>query len=293
MRNRWGCVFTLLLACAAGGFLLGRGHRPTGLHTYFVATRPASDLPPGDPSAAEPAVPSDEPERQAPRSPAGRAAGRAVIIIDDLGASRQACERFLRVPADLTFSFLPDAPLSQTLSREVAAQGRCVLLHLPMEPVDETVSLEPGTITTHMSASEIDAAVRRALAAVPEAVGVNNHMGSRATADEEVMRAALRPLLEHGLFFVDSRTTTRSVAARVAGQLKAPLLERDVFLDAEGARTAATVASNMQRLADLAQGTGLAVGIGHPFDTTAEGIERGLAYFDQAGIEIIAAGEAF
>jgi len=302
VRNPWGCAVALLLAAVVAGFLLGRSSRLTSPAGSYSVARPPGDRPAGEQPAVGPAPPRDRPAHSAaapewrrghpPRRPADHAAGRAVIIIDDLGASRQACERFLRLPADLTFSFLPDAPLAQTLSAQVAAQGRCVLLHLPMEPVAKNERLEPDTITTRMSASEIDAAVRAALAAVPSAVGVNNHMGSRATTDEDVMRAVLRPLAERGLFFVDSRTIPHSVAPRVAQQLGVPLLARDVFLDPEPQRDAAQVMANMQALAHLARAQGLAVGIGHPFTATAEGIERGLAYFDQTGVQVVAASDA-
>lgn len=288
MRRPWGCIAALLLAAVAGGFLLGRSSRPSAPAGPHIVTQAPSRRR----SQPDPGRSAHLPHERR-RHPSADVAGRAVIIIDDLGASRRACERFLRVPADLTFSFLPAAPLAQTLSREVAAQGRCVMLHLPMQPVDEARPLEPDTITVHMTGTDIDALVGQALAAVPLAEGVNNHMGSRATLDEDVMRAVLRPCAQRGLFFVDSRTIGSSVAAKVARQLGVPVLERDVFLDAEGSRDAAGVTANMQSLARLARANGLAVGIGHPFASTAEGIERSLAYFEDAGVAIVPASGAF
>jgi hypothetical protein len=167
------------------------------------------------------------------------------------------------------------------------------MLHLPMQPVDPSEPLEPHTIKVGMSDAEIATIVEDALARVPEASGVNNHMGSRATADRRVMDAVMAALAPKGLFFIDSRTGPHSVAMDAAEASDVPALGRDVFLDARGEQDAASVAANMQALAYAAARRGVAIGIGHPRPHTAEGIRRGLAAFRDAGVEIVSARSLF
>jgi len=225
-----------------------------------------------------------------PRHPGGPG---AAIIIDDVGYSRRALEHFLAIDAPLTFSFLPDGGYTPTIARELSRSGRCVMIHLPMEPEGDRKDLEPSTIRVGMSVEEIKRRVNTALAAVPGARGVNNHMGSRACTDADVVRAVMEVVRERGLFFVDSLTSPRSRILEVANALGVPAAERDVFLDADTPSSADTVAGRMEELATVASRNGTAIGIGHVRQATAEGIRIGLAAFERRGVNVVPASDLF
>jgi polysaccharide deacetylase 2 family uncharacterized protein YibQ len=315
VRRAFGWAVGLAVVAALGGLAAGIGER--GVWPWLPqAARPSSfaekahlrprarraeGTTPAAPEERAPEAP--RPSREARgharprpehrREPEAPGAGRAAIIIDDLGRSLDEAVPFLDIDADLTFSILPSSPRAEDVARRVAAEGRCVMLHLPMQPLDASQPLEPHTIKLGMSDAEIATIVEDALARVPEASGVNNHMGSRATADRRVMDAVMAALAPKGLFFVDSRTGPHSVAMNAAEAAGVPTLGRDLFLDARGEQDAASVAANMQALAHTAARRGIAIGIGHPRSHTAEGIRRGLEAFKDAGVEVVSACSLF
>jgi len=246
--------------------------------TPGVGRPPASVLPksggrptPGDPRA----VTKPEP------SPVGRVA----IIFDDAGANLEQLEPILALGRSVTVAVLPGLPASRAVSQRAAAAGLEVLLHLPLEAEEADRRLGPGGVTTAMTDEEITAVVRAGLADVPGAVGINGHMGSKATADRRVMAAVLAMVRERGLFFVDSRTTTRTVALPVARDLGVPAVERTVFLD--NADDPAYIGGQIQQLLQAARTRGWAIGIGHAQRMTAEVLRQFLPEFDRAGIVLV------
>lgn len=163
----------------------------------------------------------------------GGAAGSVVaVVIDDFGNRMKGTDEMLRLPIPITAAVMPFLPTSRADAEAAHAKGREVIVHLPMEPVRGKASwLGPRAILTSLSDEEIRVRTEAAIADVPHAVGMNNHMGSRATADERVMRIVLQVCKERGLFFLDSRTSHKSVVPRIAQELGVPLLQNDLFLD--------------------------------------------------------------
>jgi polysaccharide deacetylase 2 family uncharacterized protein YibQ len=141
-----------------------------------------------------------------------------------------------------------------------AAAGKEIILHLPMEALGGA-NPGPGALTVDMGDREILQTIDENLGSVPGAVGVNNHMGSRATSDERVMELVLADLRRRDLFFVDSRTTVDTVAAEVAQALRTRFAERDVFLDNDPNRDAILAA--VSGALDLAHRQDQVVMIGH------------------------------
>ena len=119
-----------------------------------------------------------------------------------------------------------------------------------------------------MTAEAIRGQVRANLAAVPGAVGVNNHMGSRFTEDASGLEALMTEIGEHGLFWLDSRTTATTRGAETALALGVPAIERDVFLDAEV--DVDFIRGQVRTLIESARLSGAAVGIGHPHPETIQ-----------------------
>nr|MDA8164917.1 divergent polysaccharide deacetylase family protein [Desulfobacteraceae bacterium] len=256
---------------------------PPSLANLMKRERPTSPPAPA-PSSALPAAPKPVLHRKhksfpvpkpAPlpavlRSPAKRRAAappRVAIVVDDMGLSRVRGEQMLAQDLDLTFSFLPHAPHTEALIRAAKRRGRDILMHLPMEPEDaKRWDPGPGALFLSMSKAALRQEVERDLALVPGALGVNNHMGSKLTADREAMRTVLALFPPRGLFFLDSLTTPASVGFQVAMELGVPARRRDVFLD--NVQEPAAIARQIDQLIQKARQHGTAVAICHPYPAT-------------------------
>ncbi|MGO0122878.1 divergent polysaccharide deacetylase family protein [Desulfothermobacter acidiphilus] len=216
---------------------------------------------------------------------------RVAIVIDDFAgpSEKQGTREFMTLRCPLTFAVLPNYPLSAPTAREAVKAGFEVLVHLPMEPVKGSPSwLGPGAIYVHLSDKEIERRVEKAIASVPGAVGINNHTGSRATADPRVMRAVLRVVQSHQLFFLDSKTTNKSVIPQIAEELGVPYAEDGLFLDA--VNDAAHIKKQLYKLARIALKQGSAIAIGHVGVTgpnTVQAIKEMLPEFERMGIELV------
>lgn len=136
-------------------------------------------------------------------------------------------------PLPLTMAVLPHLAASEQVSERIYAAGHELILHQPMEALDGGLELGPGGITADMDADQVKAQIKENLASLPLAAGLNNHMGSRITADRTVMTYVLEVVKELGLFFVDSRTSTSSVAAEVAREVGVPYGVNNLFIDNE------------------------------------------------------------
>ncbi|TMU83762.1 divergent polysaccharide deacetylase family protein [Bacillus sp. BHET2] len=154
------------------------------------------------------------------------------IVIDDLGNDMKGTAEILNLPVTLTIAVMPFLPTTREDAEKAHQKGHEVIVHLPMEPISGKASwLGPGAITTSLSNGEIRKRVEQAIEEVPYAVGVNHHMGSKATADERVMRIVLDTCKEKGLFYLDSKTTGKSVIPRLSKELGVPYLENELFFD--------------------------------------------------------------
>ena len=208
-------------------------------------------------------------ESAIPRPPQKKHAsqrGDIVLILDDVGFDHQPLAGAMSIDPKVNFSVLPNSRNATRFANELSARGFEVLCHLPMEPDGfPRISPGPGAVLTTMSDVEIAAATRANLAAVPHARGVNNHMGSRATADPRVMSAVLAAL-PRGMYFIDSRTTAASVGETLARQLNIRTAARNVFLD--DVQTEAAIRAQLHELERDAAARGVAVGIGHMYPAT-------------------------
>jgi len=154
------------------------------------------------------------------------------IVIDDFGNDMKGTEEILNLPVPITAAIMPFLSTTERDAKLAHAKGHEVIVHLPMEPKQGKKSwLGPGAITTDLSDDEIRKRVEEAIESVPFAVGMNHHMGSKATEDERVMRIVLSVCKEKGLYYLDSRTTPNSVIPKIAEELSVPYVKNDLFLD--------------------------------------------------------------
>lgn len=211
---------------------------------------------------------------------------RVAVIFDDAGYSMRAAQEVMELGRPVTISVLPDLPFSTAIAEEAPAHGVQVILHLPVQPDNSVIPLGPGGITVDMNDDAIQRTVAADLATVPTAVGANNHMGSRGTSDPRVMRAVIEVMKARHLFFVDSLTSPRSVAVRVAREMGVPTAVRAVFLDNQDEE--GYVRGQLLALIKIAQSRGQAIAIGHVGKVTARVLREMLPEFDEAGLELVA-----
>ncbi len=226
-----------------------------------------------DDETREPAVPEDDREGK-----------KLYLILDDGGHSIDQLRRFTPFPGVFTVAVLPGLADSVEVARMTVALGHELILHQPMEAQGGN-DPGPGAIYTVQRDHQIRRVLRRNLAQFPDAIGVNNHMGSKATQDRRVMEAVISALTIRDLFFLDSRTTAESVVDGVNTSHLRPPLRRDVFLD--NVRTEEAISKQLDLALRLADRRGHAVMIGHV--TSGELARVLLSRYD----EITAAGYEF
>jgi polysaccharide deacetylase 2 family uncharacterized protein YibQ len=213
---------------------------------------------------------------------------RLAIIVDDLGYDRAPAEALFALPLPLTLAVLPHLSYSADIAEEAYRRGYQVMLHLPMESngdlKHEAIELRRG-----MSPAEVTRVLAGMLETVPHAVGVNNHQGSLATADPQLMAATMSALRERDLFFIDSRTTTATVAYDVALRAGVPAASRKVFLD--DIPTHEAVLQQLALAARYARKYGFAIAIGHPHPATLQALEEYLPQLEVHGVGLVFASE--
>jgi polysaccharide deacetylase 2 family uncharacterized protein YibQ len=225
------------------------------------------------------------------RPPARQSAANArlAIIVDDFGYDRAAADTLLALPFPLTVAVIPHLPLSAEVAEEAYRRGDQVLLHLPME--SESDGAKPEEIELHvgMTTAQVAEALAEMLESVPHAVGVNNHQGSRATADPALMQALMPALRQRGLFFIDSRTTAATVAYDTAERAGVRAASRKVFLDDTPTREA--ILAQLDLAARDAQRDGWSIAIGHPHPATIGALREGVPRLEARGIHLVFASD--
>lgn len=216
------------------------------------------------PAAVEPALPRVTRKKRAAKPSHSGKGGDIVLIIDDLGFDGQPLERVMALDPNINIAILPNGTRAAEFAQRLHARGFEVLCHLPMQPRGRET---PGqnAILASMTDDEIATTTRRNIEAVPFARGVNNHMGSLATADRRVMTSVIGAMPD-GMYFIDSRTGGSSVAASVAREMNVRTATRNVFLD--DVATEHAVRKQLAELAAAAEKRGVAIGIGHPYPVT-------------------------
>ncbi len=210
---------------------------------------------------------------------------KIVVIIDDLGEDRPHTREAIALPGPVTLAFLPYPRGVRALAAEGRKAGHELLVHMPMEPLD--VSLDPGSyvLRSKMDPAQFDKTLQDNLAAIDDYVGINNHMGSRLTRDQQAMRVVMAKLSDLGLLFVDSRTVGSSVAEATAADYLVPHAGRDVFLDDDP--TLPGVRKQLATLESIARRRGHAVAIGHPKAATLAALKEWIPTLADKGFALV------
>jgi len=203
---------------------------------------------------------------------------RLAIIIDDIGGDLETTREFLDLGIPLTFSILPDLPYSRESEEMAHKRGYEVMLHLPMEPKNLSVhNPGEGAIYTDMDESEIFNTVIGHINKFKYIKGVNNHMGSRITENEQIMRWVLNAL--------EPTTTSRSVACKIAREMEIPSGRNEIFIDNEPEVNYCK--SFIDKAFQQAKKEGKSIAIGHPRETTLQALREINSRAQDEGISLV------
>jgi polysaccharide deacetylase 2 family uncharacterized protein YibQ len=209
------------------------------------------------------------------------------IIIDDIGYRHQDDLRAIELPGEIAYAIMPYSPNAQSMARLVIEQGKLVLVHLSMQPMEleNQRFFGPGALTLAMEKNEFMRTIKKSLESLPEAVGANNHMGSLLTQSQTHMNWLMESLGNNSLFYLDSVTIDTSVADKVAQDKHIPYLQRDVFLDNK--KDINYIQSQFDKLIKIAKINGHAIAIGHPHPETIAVLRNNLGTIERTGVSLV------
>lgn len=210
---------------------------------------------------------------------------RIALVIDDMGFDRDNSARAVRLPPQVTLAYLPFAPAVSAQVRHARLKGHPVILHLPMEAPDHKGKPGYNVLAVGTDEAGLRKQLARVLGRFGGYTGVNNHMGSRFTRDRAKMDIVISELKKRGLYFLDSRTSGRSVGFDAAADAGIPYAVRDVFLDHEP--DTAKIRARLAETERVARTTGQAIAIGHPRDSTMDLLPPWIAGLKSRGFDLV------
>ncbi len=213
-----------------------------------------------------------------------RADSKLAIIIDDLGNDFDIAEEVFKLPIGVSIAILPKLKFSKRIAIKSFQQGRESLMHQPMESIYKR-DLGPGGLTYEHSHDEMIMLLDENLISVPHVSGVNNHMGSLLTQDQQRMNWLMGILKTKNLYFIDSRTTVNTKAEVVATKFNVSTSRRDIFLDNK--LNSYAIKKQLLKAASHAKKYGSAIAIGHPHSITLRVLKKSLPELQEQGINII------
>ena len=165
-----------------------------------------------------------------PKVPAKKVAD-VYIVLDDGGHNLNHLQPFLNLDIPLTIAVLPELSYSKESALRITKAGKTLILHQPMQAINLSTDPGPSAILPEMSADQIRSLLTKNLDSLGIKIGLNNHEGSLITADTYAMKVVMEVCKERGMFFLDSRTNSKSVCKSVASEYGVKLYERNTFLD--------------------------------------------------------------
>lgn len=214
----------------------------------------------------------------------GQVTGRLAIVIDDAGRDLDSQHIYEQMGIPLTLAVMPDQVHTRDAALSWRAHGLPVILHQPMESVSG-IGMEPKVILTSMSDAAIRQMLSDSLSQLPEAIGINNHQGSKATIDARIMDIVMNELHHRGLFFFDSHTNSTTAADKAAKTYGVPYVRNDLFVD--NSASVSDICAMIQEGADRAKKKGTYIIIGHCRPHTAEAFRQMVPKLKAQGIEFV------
>ena len=207
------------------------------------------------------------------------------IIIDDLGYRQKEDLLALSLPGPVAYAILPHAPYTKKMASIASKNGKEILLHQPMQAYKNNELLGPGALTLNMTHKEFVKTLEKNMSSVSNIIGVNNHMGSLLTRHPGHMQWLMNVIKENEYIYVDSLTSTSSVAWEIAEKNKIPFLSRDIFLDNK--KDLDYITSKFYELIEIAKKEGTALAIAHPHFNTIKILKKFLDDIDKYGVKLV------
>jgi polysaccharide deacetylase 2 family uncharacterized protein YibQ len=207
------------------------------------------------------------------------------LLIDDAGLDRKGTQRAIAMPGPVTLSFMSYANELSEQSAAARAAGHEVMLHLPMEPLDaKRNNPGPNALFVNLDADELQRRLTWHLDRFSDYVGVNNHMGSRFTADAARMGQVLDEINRRQVYWLDSLSGPNSAGPALARKRGVDAAERDIFLDDDRSPGIAHELATMER---MARSRGDVIAIGHPHGSTLTALEKWIATAQERGFTLV------
>jgi uncharacterized protein len=185
------------------------------------------------------------------------------LIIDDFGNNSDGIELFKSLNVPFTAAVMPNMPYTHEESLFFYNSQNDVILHMPMQPkLGSNYLLGDKPVTVDQSSDEIRENILHSLNQINGAVGINNHMGSKAMEDPRIVNILLEIAKEKDLIVIDSKTTSMSLPKKLAPGHGVTVFERDIFLDSITLEPN-KIKENLDKTAKIAKERGYAIAIGH------------------------------
>ncbi|MBQ4518508.1 MAG: divergent polysaccharide deacetylase family protein [Clostridia bacterium] len=222
----------------------------------------------------------------------GTAGGRLAIVIDDFGQQRKGVSEMLHLDCKLTAAVIPFLEYTEDDVEDALENGKEVIIHIPMQATthDNPRHLGPRPVTTGMTREEILSWMKDALDEIPEAVGANIHMGTLCSTKQDVMSPIFEFLQEKQMYFLDSKTSSKSICREVAQTTTVAFYENRVFLEHER-KTKDYVKKRLRKAMDIALSEGECIAIGHVGNEggmiTVEAIRELMPEFEENHVSLV------
>lgn len=206
------------------------------------------------------------------------------IVIDDMGINRKRTKEIAGLNYPLTASFLPYGTNLKEQIAQSNQSGQEIMLHLPMEP-QIMQNYTEDMLTTEMTDEEISQKLSQMLQKIPQAVGANNHMGSKFTEDAQKMGVVMQILADKNMIFLDSKTSSNSAGYEQANLFGTKFFARDIFIDNENDYD--YIMHQLEKAEKISFSKGYAVAIGHPKEQTYLALKDWLPKLAEKGIKLV------
>ena len=199
--------------------------------------------------------------------------GVIVLVIDDFGyRNDNISDGFLNLSIPITCAIIPGHTASKKFAEKAVSYGKEVIIHMPMESENYSPGEDEYKLLTSMTSELLENKLIQAFESLPEAIGMNNHQGSKATSDSKTMTVLASVLKDRGKYFIDSRTSSLTIGEKTMISFGVPTARRNIFLDNNNDLD--KIEEQMNKLANSAKKNGVAVGLGHARKNTLSILEK-------------------
>ena len=213
--------------------------------------------------------------------------GNICLVIDDFGyAHNETIDDFLSMEKDFSIAIIPGHIYSQSIGVIADSLGFEIIIHMPMEPYEyDSLSERDYILSESLNAREVEERINLAFLEIPMAMGMNNHQGSKATANLQLMKDVARSLKKRDKFFLDSFTNPESRGFITMRRFGVKTELRQVFLD--HVEDSLYIHNQLDSLVSLSHNMDVAIGIGHVKPLTLDILKKEIPRLKSSGYKFV------